>query len=76
VDWAACPRWFAATGLTPWVKNITTQANVFTDGVTYTLDSRATDKTGNVQTALATLTFTYDTSRPTTAINNPKTLSG
>ncbi len=75
-NWFACPVYFATSGLTPWTKAIATPANVWGNGVTYTLTSRATDRSGNVETAMPSVSFVIDTARPTGVIVYPKTIAG
>src|SRR5205823_1773390 len=46
-------------------------ASSLTDGVSYTVRSRATDNDGNVETPAAGNTFTYDTTAPAVAVSFP-----
>ncbi|MCD6554886.1 MAG: Ig-like domain repeat protein, partial [Anaerolineae bacterium] len=57
--WVGTPIWLRATGTNPWIFAFTPD-----DGETYTVESRATDVVGNVETAYGTGTFSYDATAP------------
>jgi hypothetical protein len=61
--WVIVPAWNDASGTTTWSYPLAA-ANL-TDGVTYTVQSRATDVAGNVQTTPDSKSFTFDTTAPT-----------
>lgn len=61
--WAASPTWLLATGTTAW-----TYPFAPAEGITYTVQSRATDRAGNVQTALGTASFSYDGTPPSSTV--------
>ncbi len=61
--WQTASSTRTATGTTSWFLSLPTSA--LTNGLTYTITTRATDAAGNVATPVVR-TFTYDTARPTT----------
>ena len=61
--WQAASSTRTATGTTSWFLSLPTSA--LTNGVTYTITTRATDAAGNVA-APVVRTFTYDTTAPAT----------
>ncbi len=65
--WVAGLVWNLATGTTSW--NYTLDAINLTDGVTYTIESRATDNATNVQSPVTSQAFTYDTTAPSVTVN-------
>jgi len=62
-DWVAAETWLEADGRTSWGLTDAPTASDYTDG-SYGVTSRATDATGNVETALTTIGFVWDTTPP------------
>lgn len=69
--WATSEYWFPATGTTNWYYVLNT--SYFTNGRTYTIYSKATDNSGNIQESYSSVSFTFDNLAPTNGsikINN------
>jgi hypothetical protein len=62
-DWIGTATWLLASGTNAW-----TYAFTPTQGITYTVQSRATDRAGNVQSVFGTASFSYDGTDPTSAV--------
>ena len=58
-SWSSAPTWLTAAGTSSWSYAFVPSANT-----TYTINSRAVDKAGNVQTAYGTGSFVYDSTAP------------
>jgi hypothetical protein len=56
----ASETWLNAPGTASWSYSGTPQAGALTSGVTYTVHARATDNAGNLQTTVASNTFTFN----------------
>jgi len=63
----ASDSWLTANGTSNWTYSL--GAGNLTDGVNYTVQSRATDNAGNVQTPLGSDTFRYDVTLPDSAVS-------
>ncbi len=61
--WSASPTWLLASGTTAW-----TYAFSPAQGITYTVQSKATDRAGNVQTAFGSASFSYDGTDPVATV--------
>lgn len=61
--WSGSVTWLLASGTNAW-----TYAFTPTQGITYTVQSRATDRAGNVQTAFGSASFAYDGTDPTSTV--------
>lgn len=61
--WVTATTWLAASGTTAWTYPFTP-----TQGITYTVQSRATDRAGNVQTTVGSSAFSYDGTDPTSTV--------
>ncbi len=64
---ATAQTFVTATGTATWSYSLS--SSVLTSGVTYTIQSKATDAAGNVQAPLTIGKFLYDTAKPTSAIS-------
>jgi len=74
--WTSSPTWLLASGTNAWTYPFTP-----TQGITYTVQSRATDRAGNMQTAYGSASFSYDGTDPTSTVGvsgyyGPLTWSG
>ena len=61
--WVVGLVWNTASGTTSW--NLALAASNLTDGVAYTVQSRAIDGASNTQSPVTSSSFTYDTTAPT-----------
>ena len=62
-NWIGSATWLLASGTNAW-----TYAFTPTQGITYTVQSRATDRAGNQQSAFGTASFSYDGTDPTSTV--------
>ena len=62
-NWGGSPVWLLTSGTNAWSYAFTP-----TQGITYTVQSRATDRAGNVQAAPASASFSYDGTTPTSTV--------
>ncbi|GAB4506088.1 MAG: hypothetical protein Kow00123_02260 [Anaerolineales bacterium] len=61
--WVTSTTWLTTSGTTAW-----TYAFTPTQGLTYTVQSRATDRAGNMQTTFGSAAFSYDGTDPTSTV--------
>jgi hypothetical protein len=72
-SWSSAPTWLTAAGTSSWSYAFAPSVNT-----TYTINSRAVDKAGNVQSAYGTGSFIYDSTAPgapTSLLVTPSTWS-
>ncbi len=70
IGWASSPYWLTTAGTDPWALSFAT-----TKETIYEVASRATDKSGNVQTIPGVATFTFDISPPQSTISTTGNLN-
>ncbi len=61
----ACPNWLVAEKVSGW--SVTIADSILVDGTNYTLESKALDKAGNMQTPVESSGFAWDASAPDSA---------
>ncbi|MGB9594010.1 MAG: Ig-like domain repeat protein, partial [Anaerolineae bacterium] len=61
--WVTSTTWLTTSGTTAWTYPFTP-----TQGITYTVQSRATDRAGNMQTIFGSAAFSYDGTDPTSTV--------
>jgi hypothetical protein len=66
VAWVALLTWNDAVGTSTWSYGLA--ASRLTNGVSYTVRSRAIDNASNIQTAPASMSFTFDTTAPVVTV--------
>jgi hypothetical protein len=59
-SWSSAPMWLSASGTTAWSYSFTPSVDT-----TYTVNSRAVDAAGNIESDYGTGSFTYDSTPPT-----------
>ncbi|MBN1384645.1 MAG: T9SS type A sorting domain-containing protein [Elusimicrobia bacterium] len=67
--WVGTSHWLPCEGTTSWVYDMSTY---FSENLTYTIRSRATDKSGNVETSSNDIQFVIDKKPPTSYITFPE----
>src|SRR6202035_1651688 len=65
---AGSETYLAASATTSW--SFALAANALSDGISYTVHAKSTDKVGNVS-SVANATFTYDTTAPSPTVSTP-----
>ena len=65
--WTADSTWIPATGTATWQYSITSDS--LTDTETYTIRSRATDGSSNLETSYSSDSFTFDSTLPVSVVN-------